>query len=78
MGLKRLSRGGPDVLSFQHASMGLQTHERCRAPRGHVRQRGAKGGCNLVVYTQQLDDGDKLSVHDPRGDLPKNQDSWLR
>jgi len=36
------------------------------------------GGCNLVGYTQQLDDGDKLSVHDPRGDLPKNQDSWLR
>jgi hypothetical protein len=36
------------------------------------------GGCNWVIYTQQLEDGDKLSVHDPRGDLPKNQDSWVR
>jgi len=51
-------------------------------------ERGAKGilfpstrhagGCNLVVYTQQLDHSDKLSAHDPRGDLPNNQDSWLR
>jgi RES domain-containing protein len=34
------------------------------------------GGFNLVVYTQQLDDGDELSAYDPRGDLPSNQDSW--
>jgi len=41
-------------------------------------QRNKPAGCNLVVYTQQLDDGDKLSAHDPRGDLPRNQESWLR
>jgi RES domain-containing protein len=51
-------------------------------------ERGAKGilfpstrhagGCNLVVYTRQLEDADKLTAHDPRGDLPQNQDSWPR
>lgn len=34
------------------------------------------GGINLVIYTNHLTGTDRLSVHDPRGDLPKTQDSW--
>lgn len=36
----------------------------------------APGGFNLVVYTERLDEHDRLEVHDPIGALPKNQDSW--
>jgi hypothetical protein len=34
------------------------------------------GGSNVVVFTQQLDEHEELSTYDPRGDLPRNQDSW--
>jgi RES domain-containing protein len=34
------------------------------------------GGTNLVIYTQLLDPRDNVSVHDPAGALPKNQESW--
>jgi RES domain-containing protein len=34
------------------------------------------GGLNLVLYTEALESTDLLQVHDPRNDLPKNQDSW--
>lgn len=46
---------------------------------------GAKGilfpsvltpGTNLVVYTEQLDATDTLSVYDPDGGLPRDQSSW--
>jgi RES domain-containing protein len=36
------------------------------------------GGINLVVFTSQLGPEDKLSVYDPRGDLPADQSSWLK
>lgn len=35
-----------------------------------------KGGTNLLVFTSALGAGDVLSANDPKGDLPKNQDSW--
>lgn len=35
------------------------------------------GGTNLVLYTDTLTGADTLAVHDPGGDLPKNQSSWL-
>lgn len=35
------------------------------------------GGTNLVLYTDTLTAADTLAVHDPGGDLPKNQSSWL-
>jgi len=34
------------------------------------------GGTNLVLYNDALEDGDELTVHDPHGALPRNQDSW--
>jgi RES domain-containing protein len=34
------------------------------------------GGRNLVLFTDQLDSGDRIEVFDPGGSLPKNQDSW--
>jgi len=34
------------------------------------------GGCNLVLYDDQLAASDVVEVYDPHGDLPKNQDSW--
>jgi RES domain-containing protein len=46
---------------------------------------GAKGilfpsvlvaGTNLVLYTEQLDANDRLTVYDPDGGLPRNQRSW--
>ena len=34
------------------------------------------GGTNLVLYTDMLSAEDKLTAHDPRHALPRNQDSW--
>jgi RES domain-containing protein len=34
------------------------------------------GGINLVVFPEILGTGDHLSVHDPAGDLPRDQRSW--
>ncbi|WP_372614644.1 RES family NAD+ phosphorylase [Halomonas sp.] len=34
------------------------------------------GWTNLVLYTEALASRDVLSVHDPAGNLPKNQRSW--
>lgn len=34
------------------------------------------GGANLVVFTANLTDGDKVEVHDPEGRLPRDQSSW--
>ena len=36
----------------------------------------APGGINLVLYSEMLDVRDALTVYDPAGALPKNQDSW--
>lgn len=36
----------------------------------------ALGGINLVLYNEMLSTDDKLTVYDPAGMLPKNQDSW--
>ena len=36
----------------------------------------APGGINLVLYNEMLGAGDALTVYDPAGALPKNQDSW--
>jgi RES domain-containing protein len=36
----------------------------------------APGGVNLVLYNEMMGAGDALSVYDPAGALPKNQDSW--
>ncbi|MGI9303403.1 MAG: RES family NAD+ phosphorylase [Gammaproteobacteria bacterium] len=36
----------------------------------------ARGGSNVVLYTDLLTVNDKLDVHDPSGALPRNQDSW--
>lgn len=36
----------------------------------------APGGANLVLYPDMLGTHDTLTVHDPAGALPKNQDSW--
>ncbi|WNH53853.1 RES family NAD+ phosphorylase [Stenotrophomonas oahuensis] len=35
------------------------------------------GGTNLVIYPDQLREGDSLQVHDPDGALPRSQDSWI-
>lgn len=35
------------------------------------------GGTNLVIYPDQLREGDALQVHDPDGALPRSQDSWI-
>lgn len=34
------------------------------------------GGINLVLYNEMLSADDALTVYDPAGALPKNQDSW--
>lgn len=34
------------------------------------------GGSNLVVFNGMLQPGDQLAVHDPKGELPKDQSSW--
>lgn len=34
------------------------------------------GGLNLVVFNGMLEPGDQLAVHDPKGELPKDQSSW--
>lgn len=34
------------------------------------------GGTNLVLYTEALEESDRLVAHDPAGDLPKDQQSW--
>ncbi|MDQ0324030.1 RES domain-containing protein [Pararhizobium capsulatum DSM 1112] len=34
------------------------------------------GGTNLVVFTNNLHDGDRVDVHDPDGRLPRDQSSW--
>jgi RES domain-containing protein len=31
---------------------------------------------NLALFTNAFGAGDALSVHDPKGQLPKNQESW--
>ena len=36
----------------------------------------APGGSNLVLYSEMLTAEDALTVYDPAGALPKNQDSW--
>lgn len=33
-------------------------------------------GTNLALFNDQLDEHDRLDVHDPAGDLPRNQASW--
>lgn len=38
--------------------------------------RFSPGGVNLVLYTELLAGTDVIEVHDPAGDLPRNQDSW--
>lgn len=34
------------------------------------------GGTNLVLYTEALQEGDRLMAYDPTDDLPKDQRSW--
>lgn len=36
----------------------------------------AAGGTNLVLFVDQLGEGDRLDVNDPAGALPRNQTSW--
>ncbi|MFH6786932.1 MULTISPECIES: RES family NAD+ phosphorylase [Methylobacterium] len=36
------------------------------------------GGTNLVLFSDHLTQADKVEVHDPNGDLPRNQLSWNR
>ncbi|WP_186067565.1 RES family NAD+ phosphorylase [Burkholderia gladioli] len=36
----------------------------------------AAGGSNLVLFVDQLGEGDRLDVNDPAGALPRNQVSW--
>ncbi|MBU9193005.1 RES family NAD+ phosphorylase [Burkholderia gladioli] len=36
----------------------------------------AAGGTNLVLFVDQLGEGDRLDVNDPAGALPRNQVSW--
>ena len=36
----------------------------------------APGGTNLMIYNEMLSADDPLTVYDPAGALPKNQDSW--
>ena len=36
----------------------------------------APGGINLVPYNEMLSADDALTVYDPAGALPRNQDSW--
>jgi len=41
------------------------------------RSRLVEGGANLVIYPAMLATDDAISVFDPSGTLPKNQDSWV-
>jgi RES domain-containing protein len=34
------------------------------------------GGANVVLYHANFDDQDRLEVHDPDGQLPRDQSSW--
>lgn len=34
------------------------------------------GGTNLMLYTEALQEGDRLVIYDPADDLPKDQRSW--
>ena len=34
------------------------------------------GGLNIVLYVNQLKDGNSLHVNDPDGRLPRDQSSW--
>lgn len=36
-----------------------------------------QGGINIVIFPQILTPADLFEPFDPRGDLPRNQDSWL-
>ncbi|WP_244103726.1 RES family NAD+ phosphorylase [Burkholderia gladioli] len=36
----------------------------------------AAGGTNLVLFVDQLGDGDRLDVNDPAGTLPRDHSSW--
>jgi len=39
-------------------------------------KRRAPDALNLAIFTTSVLESDELQVHDPRGDLPRNQDSW--
>jgi len=36
------------------------------------------GGTNVVVYVDQLRNGNSVEVNDPDGRLPRDQSSWKR
>jgi len=36
------------------------------------------GGINVVVYTEQIKDGNSIEVNDPDKRLPRDQSSWRR
>ena len=36
------------------------------------------GGTNVVVYVDQIKDGNTVAVNDPDGRLPRDQSSWVR
>jgi RES domain-containing protein len=36
------------------------------------------GGTNVVVYVDQIKDGNTVEVNDPDGRLPRDQFSWKR
>jgi RES domain-containing protein len=40
------------------------------------KSRFAEAGTNLVLYPETFGSADSLTVFDPGGSLPKNQDSW--
>jgi RES domain-containing protein len=37
-----------------------------------------EGGTNVVVYLDQLKDGNSVAVNDPDGRLPRDQSSWAK
>lgn len=37
-----------------------------------------EGGTNIVVYVDQLEDGNSVAVNDPDGRLPRDQSSWTK
>lgn len=39
-------------------------------------RRTEPGSLNLAVFTATLSESSSLRVHDPRGDLPRDQESW--
>ncbi|WP_208452738.1 RES family NAD+ phosphorylase [Burkholderia gladioli] len=41
-----------------------------------LRSTQAAGGTNLVLFVDQLGDGDRLDVNDPAGTLPRDHSSW--